>query len=73
MVAVSWFYENIGTKQEPRLADPELIVNGEGEPVWFHQSVPRFCTADWHNSGNPDLLDGLSRWLRIHYAESGPG
>jgi len=53
-----WLYENVGTKTEPRLAEPRAILNGEGKPVEFHQSAPRFCTVDWHNTGRPDLLVG---------------
>jgi len=53
-----WFYENIGTKTEPRLAEPRAILNDEGKPVKFHQNGLSFCPVDWHTTGTSDLLVG---------------
>jgi len=53
-----WFYRNVGAPGAPRLAEPTAILNGDGEPVRFHQSGLRFCTVDWHNTGKSDLLVG---------------
>jgi hypothetical protein len=60
-----WFYRNVGTRKEPKLAKGEMLV-GPGETS-FGTDAPKgprrgirakVCVADWNGDGRPDLLVG---------------
>jgi hypothetical protein len=60
-----WFYRNIGTAKEPKLAAGEMLV-GPGSAT-YGPDAPReprrgvrakVCVVDWNGDGRPDLLVG---------------
>lgn len=54
------FYRNSGTKNEPRLAEPQVLISpgswdGDGSRTGVRTKI---CVTDWNNDGRPDLLVG---------------
>jgi hypothetical protein len=60
------FYRNIGTKTEPRLAQPQVLISpgswdGDGSRSGVRTKV---CVADWNDDGKLDLLVGDFNMVR---------
>jgi hypothetical protein len=54
------FYRNVGSKEEPRLSEPEVLLSpsswdGDGSRPGVRTKV---CVTDWNEDGRPDLLVG---------------
>jgi hypothetical protein len=60
-----WFYRNIGTAKEPKLAAGEMLVGpgsgayGDDTPKEPRRGMrAKVCVVDWNGDGRPDLLVG---------------
>lgn len=54
------FYRNVGSKEEPQLSEPQVLVtpaswDGDGSRSGVRAKV---CVTDWNDDGRPDLLVG---------------
>jgi hypothetical protein len=60
-----WFFRNVGTAREPRLAAGEMLVGpgsaafGGDAPKGVRRGIrSKVCVVDWNGDGRPDLLVG---------------
>jgi hypothetical protein len=58
-----YWLRNIGTKREPKFAEPKLLIADEDR--W--SEITGICVADWNGDGRPDLI--ISRHERYRVGE----
>jgi FG-GAP-like repeat len=51
-----YWLRNVGTKQEPTLAEPRLLIADELLPSTVLLGTTGVCVADWNGDGRPDLI-----------------
>jgi hypothetical protein len=56
-----YWLRNIGTKREPKFAEPKLLIADEDR--W--SDITGICVADWNGDGRPDLIVSRHETYRV--------
>jgi hypothetical protein len=56
-----YWLRNIGTKREPKFAEPKLLI--ADEDPWT--DITGICVADWNGDGRPDLIVSRHETYRV--------
>ena len=54
---LTW-YENVGRATVPRFERRGNLLDSVGKPLSTHENCLSLALADWHSTGNPDILAG---------------
>jgi predicted neuraminidase len=52
------YFENIGTREEPRYAVGRRLIGSDGQPLTMHVQMITPTAFDWTRNGHPDLIVG---------------
>jgi hypothetical protein len=66
-----YWLRNVGTKREPRLAEPRPLIIGDTRYGDGSRFVTGFWVADWNADGRPDLIAGWEEWYQINQGSYG--
>ena len=66
------FYENIGTRTEPRYA-PGRFLELDGEILRLELQMPILSSVDWNGNGRPDLIVGKEDGRVVYIENLGGG
>ena len=61
------YYENVGSRSEPKMSAERAPLFEDGTPVRLNHCMMQMVVDDWDDDGDPDLVigeeDGMVSWL----------